>query len=107
MLDSPEPENIRINTQYFPPTPMESSPSSSSPIEPSAIEVPVEILRQMSQHKPNISKERTVMQVPQYGPHASILLYEWSTLAEHIDHKKALSVDMQDLSIANVVAVSR
>ena len=43
----------------------------------------------------------------QHGAHSSIVLNEWTNLTEHIENKKALFLDLHDLTIANVVAVSR
>ena len=46
-------------------------------------------------------------ETPQHGAHNGIVLQEWNDLTGHIDNKKAVSIDIQDLTIAKVAAVSR
>ena len=46
-------------------------------------------------------------ETPQHGAHNSIVLKEWNDLTGHIDNKKAVFIDIQDLSIAKIAAVSR
>ena len=53
-------------------------------------------------HKPSCDFE-----TPQHGAHNRIVLGEWSDLAGHIDNKKAVFIDIQDLTIAKVAATSR
>ena len=47
------------------------------------------------------------MEMPQPGPHGNIVLHEWNIFAAHVDNDKPVFVDMQDLGIASVAAVSR
>lgn len=47
------------------------------------------------------------MEMAQAGPHGNIVLHEWNILAAHADGNKQVFVDMQDLGIATVSAVSR
>ena len=55
----------------------------------------------------NGHKSSCVSESPQHGAHSSIVLGEWSDLTGHIDNKKAVFIDLQDLTIANVAAISR
>lgn len=55
----------------------------------------------------NGHKSSRAFETPQHGAHSSIVLEEWSDLTRHIDNKKAVFIDLQDLTIANVAAVSR
>ena len=113
ILDSPLPKIFRTDLEYFPPTPTESSPTSS-PIEPSAPEVSatemessIEMPHDLSNGHINGQKSTHAFETAQHGAHSSIVLNEWSNLTERIENKKALFLDLHDLTIANVAAVSR
>ena len=110
ILDSPLPKSFRTDLEYFPPTPTEFSPTST-PIESSAPEVSatemesyIEMPHESSNGHVNGQKS---FETAQHGAHSSIVLNEWSNLTEHIENKKALFLDLHDLTIANVAAVSR
>ena len=113
ILDSPLPKIFRTDLEYFPPTPTESSPTSS-PIESSApevsameIESSMEMPHNLSNSHSNVHKSSCAFEKPQHGAHSSIVLEQWSDLTGHINNKKAVFIDLQDLTIANVAAVSR
>ncbi len=55
----------------------------------------------------NGHKSSSTLETPQHGAHSSIVLGEWSDLTGHIDNKKAVFIDIQDLTIAKVAAISR
>ena len=61
----------------------------------------------ISNGQTNGQKSTHGFETAQHGPHSSIVLNEWTNLTEHIENKKALFLDLYDLTIANVVAVSR
>ena len=69
----------------------------------SSIEMPHNLSNGHSNgHKPSCDFE-----TPQHGAHNSIVLGEWSDLTGHIDNEKAVFIDIQDLTIAKVAAISR
>ena len=55
----------------------------------------------------NGHKSSYTLETAQHGTHSSIVLDEWSDLTGHINNKKAVFIDLQDLTIANVAAISR
>ena len=69
----------------------------------SSIEMPHNLSNGHSNgHQPSCDFE-----MPEHGTHNSIVIGEWSDLTEHIDKQKAVFIDIQDLTIAKVAAISR
>ena len=66
-----------------------------------------EIPRNLSNGHSNGHNTSCDFETPQHGAHNSIVLKEWNDLTEHIDNKKAVFIDIQDLTIAKIAAISR
>ena len=67
----------------------------------------IETPHDLSNGRINGHKSSYAFETAQHGAHSSIILGEWSDLTGHIDNKKAVLIDLQSLTIANVAAISR
>ena len=67
----------------------------------------VEMHHNLSNGYSNGHKSSCDLETPQHGAHNSIVIGEWSDLTGHIENQRAVFIDIQDLTIAKIAAISR